>query len=130
MESRLNSAQQALRAALAVSCCALPHGAGAADNPATATEGEAIEVVGTRPVPGLGTPLGDIPASVQSTNARDLAEREARDLPEELGRSFAGVTLNDPQGNGFQQTLNYRGFSASPLLGLPQGLSVFVDGVR
>lgn len=100
------------------------------DNPATANEGEAIEVVGTRPVPGLGTPLRDIPASVQSTNARALADRDARDLPEELGRSFAGVTLNDPQGNGFQQTLNYRGFSASPLLGLPQGLSVFVDGVR
>jgi outer membrane receptor protein involved in Fe transport len=100
------------------------------DNPATATEGDAIEVVGTRPVPGLATPLRDIPASVQSTSARELTERDARDLPDALGRSFAGVTLNDPQGNGFQQTLNYRGFSASPLLGLPQGLSVFVDGVR
>jgi outer membrane receptor protein involved in Fe transport len=115
---------------LAAAAAALPAHAQTADNPATATEGQAIEVVGTRPVPGLGTPLRDIPASVQSTNARDLAERDARDLPEELGRSFAGVTLNDPQGNGLQQTLNYRGFSASPLLGLPQGLSVFVDGVR
>jgi len=26
--------------------------------------------------------------------------------------------------------VNYRGFSASPLLGTPQGLSVFLDGVR
>jgi outer membrane receptor protein involved in Fe transport len=117
-------------AMLLAAAAALPAHAQTTENPATATEGEAIEVVGTRPVPGLGTPLRDIPASVQSTNARDLAGRGARDLPEELGRSFAGVTLNDPQGNGFQQTLNYRGFSASPLLGLPQGLSVFVDGVR
>jgi iron complex outermembrane receptor protein len=26
--------------------------------------------------------------------------------------------------------VNFRGYSASPLLGTPQGLSVFVDGVR
>ncbi|HET7865000.1 MAG TPA: TonB-dependent receptor, partial [Burkholderiaceae bacterium] len=29
-----------------------------------------------------------------------------------------------------QMDLNYRGFAASPLLGTPQGLSVFLDGVR
>jgi iron complex outermembrane recepter protein len=40
------------------------------------------------------------------------------------------VHLGDSEGNPFQQTLTYRGFTASPLLGLPQGLSVFVDGVR
>ena len=116
--------------ALAALAACLPAHAQTGVNPATATEGAAIEVVGTRPLPGLATPLRDIPASVQSTTSRELAERDARDVPDELGRSFAGVTLNDPQGNSFQQTLNYRGFSASPLLGLPQGLSVFVDGVR
>lgn len=109
---------------------ALPAFAQSPVNPATEIEGPAIEVVGTRPLPGLGTPLADIPSSVQSTGARALAERGAREPTEEIGRSFTGVTLNDPQGNAFQQTLNYRGFSASPLLGLPQGLSVFVDGVR
>jgi len=34
------------------------------------------------------------------------------------------------QGNPFQQSLNFRGFAASPLLGTPQGVSVFQDGVR
>jgi len=101
-----------------------------AANPATATELPTVEVIGIRPVPGLGTPLRDIPAVVQSATARDLSERDARDLADHLGRGFAGVTLNDAQGNPFQQSLNYRGFTASPLLGLPQGLSVFVDGVR
>ena len=80
--------------------------------------------------PGLGTPLRDIPATVQSATARELSERDARDLADHLGRGFAGVSLNDAQGNPFQQSLNYRGFTASPLLGVPQGLSVFVDGVR
>lgn len=116
--------------ALLAAAAALPALAQAPANPATEIEGDAIEVVGTRPVPGLATPLEDIPSSVQSTNARALAERDAREPTEELERTFAGVTVNDPQGNGFQRTLNYRGFSASPLLGMPQGLSVFVDGVR
>ena len=34
------------------------------------------------------------------------------------------------QGNIFQPDVNFRGFTASHLLGLPQGLSVFQDGVR
>ena len=34
------------------------------------------------------------------------------------------------QGNPFQPDLNYRGYTASPLLGTPQGLSVYMDGVR
>ena len=97
-------------------------------NPATATEGSVVEVVGIRPVPGLGTPLRDIPAVVQSATARELGE--ANDVADHLARHFSGISLNDAQGNAFQQTLHYRGFAASPLLGLPQGLSVFVDGVR
>ncbi len=101
-----------------------------AANPATATELPTVEVIGIRPVPGLGTPLREIPAAVQSATARELGERDANDLADHLARHFAGINVNDAQGNAFQQTLQYRGFTASPLLGLPQGLSVFVDGVR
>jgi iron complex outermembrane receptor protein len=96
-------------------------------NPATATEGPAVEVIGIRPLPGLGTALRDIPAAVQSADALELSGRE---LADHLARSFAGVAANDTQGNAFQTSLSYRGFTASPLLGAPQGMSVFVDGVR
>ena len=89
-----------------------------------------MHVVGIRPVPGLGTPLRDIPSAVQSAGARELEEAQPLDVPGHLARSFAGVHLGDSEGNPFQQTLSYRGFIASPVLGLPQGLSVFVDGVR
>ena len=34
------------------------------------------------------------------------------------------------QGNPIQPDLNYRGYTASPLLGTPQGISVYMDGVR
>ena len=38
--------------------------------------------------------------------------------------------VNEVQGNPFQPDVNYRGYTASPLLGTPQGLSIFMDGVR
>ncbi|HXM81892.1 MAG TPA: TonB-dependent receptor [Burkholderiales bacterium] len=117
-------------AALAAFAASLAAHAQTTGNPATATEGPVVEVIGIRPVPGLGTPLREIPAVVQSATARELGERDANDVADHLARHFAGINLNDAQGNPFQQTLQYRGFTASPLLGLPQGLSVFVDGVR
>jgi outer membrane receptor protein involved in Fe transport len=40
------------------------------------------------------------------------------------------VFVNEIQGNPFQPDISFRGFTASPLLGTPQGLSVYMDGVR
>lgn len=52
------------------------------------------------------------------------------DLLAALIREVAGVTLQDAQGNPWQPNLVYRGFSASPLQGLAQGLAVYLDGAR
>ena len=38
--------------------------------------------------------------------------------------------VNEVPSNPFQPDINYRGYTASPLLGTPQGLSVYMDGVR
>ena len=108
----------------------LPAAAQVANNPATETEGPAVEIVGTVPVTGLGTALPDIPATVQSVGAQELRDRDAGDIAQHMQRGFAGVSLGSAQGNPYQQDLMYRGFVASPLLGVPQGLSVYVDGVR
>ncbi len=43
---------------------------------------------------------------------------------------LGGVYVNDIQNNPLQPDINYRGYTASPLLGTPQGLSVYMDGVR
>src|SRR5256885_11204185 len=51
-------------------------------------------------------------------------------LPEFMSQRLSGVNVNENQGNPFQPDLTYRGFSASPLLGTPQGISVYQDGVR
>lgn len=60
----------------------------------------------------------------------DLQASRSLTVGEQLARTAAGVSVNDTQGNPLQPDIGYRGFAASPLLGTPQGLSVFVDGVR
>jgi outer membrane receptor protein involved in Fe transport len=89
-----------------------------------------IDVIGTTPLPGLGTPVANVPANVQVFTNRDLARQGAPGLPSFLERDATSVTINSAQGNPFQPDVSYRGFTASPLLGVPQGLSVFQDGVR
>lgn len=102
----------------------------AAENPAEVLELPKVEIIGTTPLPGLGTPLRDVPANVQVHTGNDIGKQRQGNLGEYLEQNSTSVTINSSQGNPFQPDVNYRGFSASPLLGTPQGLSVFQDGVR
>ena len=47
-----------------------------------------------------------------------------------MNRRLGSVHVNEIQSNPFQPDVSFRGFTASPLLGTPQGLSVYLDGVR
>jgi outer membrane receptor protein involved in Fe transport len=89
-----------------------------------------VEVVGVTPLPGLGTPLRDVPANVQVLRGSAIDRQHQGNLAAFLEQNATGVTQNASQGNPYQPDLNFRGFTASPLLGVPQGLSVFQDGVR
>ena len=89
-----------------------------------------VEVVGTTPLSGIGVPRLHLPANVQSLDDRRLDEIESLNIAEQLVRQVPAVTVNEIQGNPYQANLNYRGFTASPLLGTAQGLSIYVDGVR
>ena len=71
-----------------------------------------------------------IPAPVQTATARDIETSGALDVADFLNRRMNGVHVNEIQNNPFQPDVNYRGYTASPLLGTPQGLSVYMDGVR
>jgi len=89
-----------------------------------------VEVVGTTPLGSGLVPRDRIPANVQVFGAQRLEELDPLNVPELLNRHAGSVNVNETQGNPYQIEVNYRGFTASPLLGQPQGLSVFVDGVR
>lgn len=91
---------------------------------------EEILVIGVTPYGGLGTALDDFPSNVQSATAEDIARSSRLDLSGFLNRAFANVFVNDAQNNPLQGDLQFRGFTASPLLGNPQGLAVYRDGVR
>ena len=73
---------------------------------------------------------GLVPAPVQTATAADIDAERPLDLSNFLNRRMNGVHVNEVQNNPFQPDVNYRGYTASPLLGTPQGLSVYMDGVR
>lgn len=89
-----------------------------------------VEVVGTTPLPGTGVSRDQVPANVQTLGSSRLDELGASNLPDLMRRSLGSVSVVETQGNPYQMEVNFRGFTASPLLGQPQGLSVFLDGVR
>ncbi len=89
-----------------------------------------VEVVGATPLPGLGIPKDQIPANVQTLGDKRLKQTQSLNLPDAMTTLMPSANVNEIQGNPYQMDVNYRGFTASPLLGTPQGLSVFQDGVR
>ncbi len=100
------------------------------ENPAEALELPTVEIVGTTPLPGLGTALRDVPANVQIYTSSNLSHQHQTNATDFLEQNPSGIAANAAQGNPFQPDINFRGFSASPLLGTPQGVSIFQDGVR
>lgn len=101
-----------------------------ADNAATVLELPKIDAVSTTPVQGLATPLNQVPGNVQSISAKTIDDQHIVDFTEALNSNLGSVNLNDTQSSPMQMDVSFRGFTASPILGTPQGLSVFVDGVR
>ena len=97
--------------------------------PATTTLPQ-VEVIRVTPVPGLGVPKDQIPGNVQTASDQKLRDAQSLNMPDFLAGQMPSVSIYEIQGNPYQLDVNYRGFSASPLLGTPQGLSVFLDGVR
>jgi outer membrane receptor protein involved in Fe transport len=91
---------------------------------------EEVTVVGVSPTEGARLDRSRFAAHVQSASADELARGQSLDLTDFMSRNFASVSINSAQHNPLQPDVQFRGFTASPLLGLPQGLAVYQDGVR
>lgn len=89
-----------------------------------------VEVTAPTPLRGIELPLDEIPSPVQTATQADIENSSALDLGDFMNRRLNGVSINETESNPFQPDVNYRGYTASPLLGTPEGLSVYVDGVR
>ena len=89
-----------------------------------------VNVAGITPLGGVDLPVDQIPTPVQTLTTKDFESTGALDLSALMNQRLNGVHINETQGNPVQPDLNYRGYTASPLLGTPEGLSVYMDGVR
>lgn len=90
---------------------------------------EKINVYGQSPL-SFVSGLSEYSPASQHLEADALDVDNGNSLARILDNQLVSVSINDVQNNPFQADLQYRGFTASPLLGLPQGLSVFLNGTR
>ena len=101
-----------------------------AENRAEVLETGTVEVVSTTPLPSIGTPINEVPANVQSATAKEITQQHTLELADLINNNLGSVSINEGQSNPFMSDVFFRGFTATPLMGAPQGLSVFQDGVR
>src|ERR1700761_1367895 len=91
-----------------------------------------VTVIGASPLLGSGVDRDTVPAATDVLGDGDLTRggtttpNAVRALNEQVG----GVNLDSASGNPFQPNLFYHGFEASGLQGTPQGLAVYVNGIR
>jgi iron complex outermembrane receptor protein len=117
-----------MAAACAAACATAPPARAVEENPAQKLD--EIVVVGTTPVPGMSVNVDKVPGNVQTLSARDLSPDGTASLINALDTHFGSVNINDALADAFQPDILYRGFEASPVLGTPQGLAVYQNGVR
>jgi iron complex outermembrane receptor protein len=152
----LRSAALAVAATVGVTGAAHPQAPTAAQQPVALPP---VEVIGTTPLPARTPPRRSaptpnappqqaapepaiaspdpaaidrdkVPSNTQVMTATDFDHQQSTNLLDALSKGLPGVSLGDQSGNPFQRDLNYRGFTASPVPGTPQGIAVYQNGVR
>ncbi|HWK53769.1 MAG TPA: TonB-dependent receptor plug domain-containing protein, partial [Hyphomicrobiales bacterium] len=116
-----------LSSAITAALLALGSGAALGAEPSAVEE---IIVVGIAPGGQARQELRHVPYAVQGATAEALEQSGALDLSDYMNSRLGSVSINSAQNNPLQPDLQFRGFTASPLLGLAQGLSVYQNGVR
>lgn len=91
---------------------------------------EEIVVVGVTPVPGFKVDKDKVPGNIQTLESSDLKRNGAASTLGALDQQVSSVNLNDTLADPFQPEVLFRGFEASPVLGTPQGVAVYQNGVR
>ena len=97
---------------------------------AAVTTPSPFQFVAPTPITGLGIDRNKVPAMVQTLPAEDFSRTYSPNVVETFVQRIPGVTTNNVQGNEFATDLRYRGFAASPVQGTPQGLAVYMQGIR
>jgi outer membrane receptor protein involved in Fe transport len=89
-----------------------------------------MNIISTSPLDGRGVEANKLPGNIQTVSAEKLQKAQSISLADYINQYLGSVSINEAQNNPLQPDIYYRGFVASPLLGMPQGLSTYVNGVR
>jgi outer membrane receptor protein involved in Fe transport len=101
----------------------------AARDTSRVTQLETIEVTSSI-APTAGPVIGSgIPARISTVTGEAIDAWEPRLLADALATQ-PGISMYDDLGTPFKVNLSTRGFNVGPVVGLPPGVSVFLDGVR
>jgi iron complex outermembrane receptor protein len=89
-----------------------------------------VTVVGTTPLPGTSIDPDKLPGNIQTITATDLTREGSASVISAINDDLGSVSINDDLDDPFQPDILFRGFEASPVLGTPEGLAVYQNGVR
>jgi iron complex outermembrane receptor protein len=124
------SADRLLSWALATTLIAISPAVVAQQAPQDTHALDEIVVVGVTPVPGFKVDKDKIPGNIQTLRSGDLTRNGAASVLGALDQQVSSINFNDTLADPFQPDVLLRGFEASPVLGTPQGLAVYQNGVR
>ena len=74
-------------------------------------------------------PIAEVPFPVQIIAGSDVRGASGASVANAL-TGASGLNFTNQTGSPSQADIRLRGFALSPIVGVPQGVSVFVDGVR
>ena len=97
---------------------------------APATTVQTVTVVANTPMSGVGVDIDKLPNNIQILEASSLTRQGSASVISALNGQLGSVSINDNLDDPFQPDILFRGFEASPVLGTPEGLAVYQNGVR
>lgn len=89
-----------------------------------------VNVIAPTPLLGSGVDRNKVPSQTQVFTSPDINYQGPPSYLNTLQNLAQGVQLDSAAGGPFQPDLDYHGFLASPLQGTPQGIAVYLNGVR
>ena len=91
---------------------------------------ETVVVTAVSPVVGTTIDASDVPAALNGITANDIARENSQNITDVLLQRIPGVTISSETGNDYEPDVQFRGYTATPLSGVPEGLAVYQNGVR
>jgi iron complex outermembrane receptor protein len=98
--------------------------------PAAAQAETAEQTVAMTPFKGSEIPLYKVPGAVSQVSSAEIQRGGSPAIEDALQQYVPGAIISDVNGNPFSTSVQYRGYTASPVEGTPQGLAVYQNGVR